>query len=190
MILASTNIVGDGQKEIAAAWIAKFEQSYQKAKLTFGSDSDFSKFQNIYDKTSKQISRTKNIQTAKKVGSAVSKSIPMLPRIIVVGWLISIFILIPLCGQNLDNVGFNSFQLLLMIDLIAGAVVLPAIIRCDSSVPGLITVIGMVISITVLIPLCGKNVDNVGTNAYQLILIVDIIVTVVILLRSFKKKGV
>lgn len=42
------------------AWIAKVEQVYRKAQLSFGSDPDFEKIQNIYDKT------TGSIKTAKK----------------------------------------------------------------------------------------------------------------------------
>lgn len=47
----------------------------------------------------------------------------------------------------------------------------------------------MILSIVVLIPLCGKNLDNVGTNAFQLILIVDISCSVVIFVRMFKNKN-
>ena len=47
IILASTNITGELRKEIVDAWLAKLESCYQKAKLVFGDDSDFSKIQEI-----------------------------------------------------------------------------------------------------------------------------------------------
>ncbi|MGM9608037.1 MAG: zinc-ribbon domain-containing protein [Oscillospiraceae bacterium] len=189
MILASTNISGEYQKIVFDAWLAKFEQSYKKAKLVFSNDSDFVKFQSIYEQTNKQISKEKNIRTAKTIGNTISKSAPALPRIAVsIGWLISIFVLIPLCGSNLDVAGTNSYQLLLIVDFIAGAIVLPWIIRGKSSIPALITAVGLMISIVVLIPLCGKNLDVAGTNAYQLILIIDIVASVVIFVRAFKKR--
>ncbi|MDR0916885.1 MAG: zinc ribbon domain-containing protein [Oscillospiraceae bacterium] len=189
MILASTNIAGEVQKTVFDAWIAKIEQSYQKAKLVFSNDSDFSKIQSIYDQSHKQIKKVAFSRNVKTAGSAISKSAPVLPHIAVsVGWLISIFVLIPLCGLNLDNVGFNSYQLLLMVDFIVGAIVIPLVIRGESNQPKLVTVIGLILTIVVLIPLCGKNLDVVGFNSYQLILFVDIISSVVILVRAFKKK--
>ncbi len=61
MILASSNIDTDvlddrsssesrSRKLITNAWIAKFEQSYQKAKLTFGNSPDFDDINAIYEK--------------------------------------------------------------------------------------------------------------------------------------------
>ncbi len=49
MILASSNILGEDERDIYEAWIAKFEQAYQKAQLLFSNDSDFEKIQRIYD---------------------------------------------------------------------------------------------------------------------------------------------
>lgn len=37
------------RKIIAQAWLAKFEQVYQKARIVFGNDADFRKIQDIYD---------------------------------------------------------------------------------------------------------------------------------------------
>ncbi len=70
MILASTNIdtevLDDGQstdnvsrKLVANAWIAKFEQSYQKAKLAFGDSPEFNNIKIIYDKKQKEIRKGK-----------------------------------------------------------------------------------------------------------------------------------
>lgn len=49
MILASSNILGEDNRDIYEAWLAKFEQVYQKSLLLFREDKDFSKIQQIYD---------------------------------------------------------------------------------------------------------------------------------------------
>lgn len=49
MILASSNIVGEDDRDIYEAWIAKFEQAYQKAELLFSQDKEFVKIQQIYN---------------------------------------------------------------------------------------------------------------------------------------------
>lgn len=73
MILASSNIdlklygmnsqqykmSNPGQAEISDAWLAKFEQAYQKAKISFGTTPEFQKFQNIFDQKNKEISKAK-----------------------------------------------------------------------------------------------------------------------------------
>lgn len=62
MILAATNfnamhsLANDGvQKNVADAWLAKVQQSYEKAILLFGKDEDFSKIQNAYNQTFEHI---------------------------------------------------------------------------------------------------------------------------------------
>jgi len=55
MILASSNIDERPNTAVFNAWIAKFEQCYQKAKLSFKQESDFVKIQAIYEKTQKEI---------------------------------------------------------------------------------------------------------------------------------------
>lgn len=60
------------------AWIAKVEQVYNKAKLSFGSDPDFEKIQEIYDRTNG------SIKTAQKKKSLKSLKIVAL----VVAWFV------------------------------------------------------------------------------------------------------
>lgn len=190
MILASTNIVDNLEKDISAAWQSKTEQAYQKAQIIFQDEKEFSRIQNIYSQVCVKLTKQKKIEKVQKAGNVLSELMPGLPNVIVVtGWLISIFVLLPLCKINLDNVGTNGSQLLLMLDFIAGAILIPFAFRCSSHLPKLITSFGLILSIVVLIPLCGKNLDNVGTNAFQLILIVDIICSVVIFVRMFKNKN-
>ena len=40
---------------IVRAWASKFEQTYQKARLAFGNDADFSKIKELYDKKMQEI---------------------------------------------------------------------------------------------------------------------------------------
>lgn len=49
MILASSNILGEDERDIYEAWLAKFEQTYQKALILFSGDPDFSRIQQIYE---------------------------------------------------------------------------------------------------------------------------------------------
>lgn len=190
MILASTNIGDNLEKDISAAWQSKNEQAYQKAQIIFQDEKEFSRIQNIYSQVCVKLTKQKKIEKVQEAGNVLSELMPGLPNVIVVtGWLISIFVLLPLCKINLDNVGANGSQLLLMLDFIAGAILIPFAFRCLSHLPKLITSLGLILSIVVLISLCGKNLDNVGANAFQLILIVDIICSVVIFVRMFKNKN-
>ena len=190
MILASTNIGDNLEKDISAAWQSKTEQAYQKAQIIFQDEKEFSRIQNIYSQVCVKLTKQNKIEKVQKAGNVLSELMPVLPNVIVVtGWLISIFVLLPLCKIKLDNVGTNGSQLLLMLDFIAGAILIPFAFRCSSHLPKLITSLGLILSIVVLIPLCGKNLDNVGTNAFQLILIVDIACSVVIFVRMFKNKN-
>ena len=190
MILASTNIGDNLEKDISAAWQSKTEQAYQKAQIIFQDEKEFSRIQNIYSQVCVKLTKQNKIEKVQKAGNVLSELMPVLPNVIVVtGWLISIFVLLPLCKINLDNVGANGSQLLLMLDFIAGAILIPFAFRCSSHLPKLITSLGLILSIVVLIPLCGKNLDNVGANAFQLILIVDIACSVVIFVRMFKNKN-
>ena len=71
LILAATNFNADQslsdngiKKDVSDAWLAKIEQSYQKAKLLFSGEKDFSKIQNVYDQTYSQIKASQ--QSAKR----------------------------------------------------------------------------------------------------------------------------
>lgn len=71
MILASSNIdlklygLGDrgvltaSQRAVSDAWMAKFEQAYEKARFALGKESEFEGIQNIYNAKMKQIKRAK-----------------------------------------------------------------------------------------------------------------------------------
>lgn len=68
IVLAATNFsveqnLSDGgkKKDVSDAWLAKIEQSYQKAKLLFDRDADFSKIQDVYDQIYSKIRSSKQI---------------------------------------------------------------------------------------------------------------------------------
>lgn len=80
MILASTNIKGEQPKSVFDAWTVKFEQSYQKAKLTFGNDPDFEDIEAIYKQTFSQIDKQRITHGAKSVGNIFSKIFFIMPN--------------------------------------------------------------------------------------------------------------
>lgn len=92
MILASTNIVGEPHTIVFDAWVAKFEQCYQKAELVFGSDSDFDRIKDIYSRTSKSITKEKTIHGVRTVRNMVSKYFAIMPNPIV--GIVVIFLLV------------------------------------------------------------------------------------------------
>lgn len=57
MLLASSNISGEQNKSIFDAWLVKFDQSYQKARLVIKDAEDLAQIQGIYDQTQKRIKR-------------------------------------------------------------------------------------------------------------------------------------
>lgn len=59
MLLASSNISGEQNKSIFDAWLVKFNQSYQKARLVIRDAEDLKQIQGIYDQTQKRIKREK-----------------------------------------------------------------------------------------------------------------------------------
>lgn len=80
MILASSNIAGESDETIFNAWCAKFEQCYQKAKLSFSGDVDFEKIQQLYSQTVEKAEKEKTIHGVNKVGSSVSIFLKSLPN--------------------------------------------------------------------------------------------------------------
>ena len=82
MILAATcfdpseNLTGDGiKKDVSNAWRAKVEQSYQKAKILFANDADFSKIQSVYGQTCNRIKVSANKVQRKRIGQLLLSTI-------------------------------------------------------------------------------------------------------------------
>lgn len=90
MILASSNIDDQPNKNIYDAWIVKIEQCYDKAKILFGNDDDFKKIKSIYDRTMKEI---KNINRKGPIKNVAKKIIPILVIVLVyilfMSWLLN-----------------------------------------------------------------------------------------------------
>lgn len=80
LVLASSNInlqryndfdqISESQKAVSDAWEAKFEQAYEKAKLSFGNTPEFQKIQSIYEKKSAEIGKSKKKRTYFWIGVA------------------------------------------------------------------------------------------------------------------------
>lgn len=177
MILASSNIASENNEAVFNAWRAKFEQCYQKAKLVFINDSDYERIQKMHKETVKKISTVRFIQNSKKVGMSVTKLSPVLPQLAVsAGWIISLLILIPLCDVD------SNYQVFMFFDFILGGLVLPPILKSTTSLPKLVTFLGLAITIIIMIPLCANNDD------YQVMLFFDFIASGVIFVGSLEKE--
>lgn len=85
MIVASTNIEENPNREVVDAWLVKIEQCYQKAKLAFGTDSDFVKIQSIYEKTQTTIKKNRRKRPLRKI---LTVFLPITVGVIItVSWL-------------------------------------------------------------------------------------------------------
>lgn len=80
MLSASTNIVGEADKEIFEAWVAKFEQAYHKAQLTLQNDPIFPQIEDTYEKTEKSIAMEKFSHTTAKAGNMVTRYFKAMPN--------------------------------------------------------------------------------------------------------------
>lgn len=111
MILASTNIVDETEKSIFDAWIIKFEQCYQKAKLVFIEDSNYVKIQKIYEETSEKIKKRRFVQNIKTVGDSITKSggfLMQLSHIIIKNAGIIFGIIAYIMAIQIDRTGGNA----------------------------------------------------------------------------------
>lgn len=178
IILAASNI--EGNDDCETAWMAKLEQVYQKAELSLGNSPEFEYIEQHYRNAKRVFQRNKTLRaTSNASGSilyGVKKILPVLPRVAIsVGWLISIFTLIPSCWDA-------DHQLMLLLIFIGGSVFIPYVIKCDSSIPVFVTAVGLMASIAELLTYCFDS-------GFQLMLIADVISCAVILIRVFKKKS-
>lgn len=186
MILASSNLTENIDTDVFEAWKVKFDQGFQKAKYLLKEDSTaLTELQLLYDQTSKKIHKLRTNKRAKAVGTAAGKTLGRffrqnayaLPNMIIcAAWVISIFVLIPLCKDY-------DYQIFLFFDFIAGAILIPYATKTNSSVPKMIVILGLAISIAILIPL-SKGLYGYD---YQIMLFFDIIATTIIAVRMFKK---
>lgn len=187
MILAVSNIDENVEEDISDAWRTKIEQTYQKAELMFNAAEDKDRVENLYHQALDKLKRGKKRNNVKRVGGALSELMPVLPNtILVFGWLTGLFVLIPLCGIGLDNAGFNLSQLLVGILMIAGVFFIPHTLKCPSYLPRMILVLGLIFSFIILISKSRNALDDRGSDAYQIILLIDIVCSAIILYRMLK----
>lgn len=79
MILASSNINGETHKNLFDAWVSKFEQTYNKAKMVLKNDYCYEQIEEIYKKTKINIAKGRTshiINSIKKTSLALYKIMP------------------------------------------------------------------------------------------------------------------
>lgn len=112
LILASSNIMGEDNKDIFEAWVAKFEHVYKKGLIIFENDKDSDKLQQIYEEFYINV----NNEKAKKINKFTIDT--LIRNIAVCVGIVAVIIAI-----NVDNTGGNSsmIELIGYIVLIASA---------------------------------------------------------------------
>lgn len=112
MILASTNLLVEAEPDLYEAWTAKLEQTYQKARLLFGHDSDFNRIQKIYDDCHRKADRIKHQRKSKWIFGTIVRNIAP---------CIGVFLMITAVIVESTNGEPTGFELASIIVLIASA---------------------------------------------------------------------
>ncbi len=99
MILASTNISGEKNRNVFEAWVAKFEQSYKKATVMFDNSAELNKIQGIYEKTVKIIEKEKGVHNVRIITSAIPN-----PVFAVVAVFVAIYAIIRLINGQFAGI--------------------------------------------------------------------------------------
>lgn len=119
MILASTcfdskeNLTGSGvKKDISDAWLAKVEQSYQKAKLLFFNDADFSKIQKVYEQTYNKVKISADTVKKTELRNIVFETIGLWGGLIVliIGFIIDVSS--PLANTSVFHLGGAAIMII------------------------------------------------------------------------------
>lgn len=105
LVLASSNILGEDDKDIFEAWVAKFEQGYQKALLLFGKETDFAKVQHIYDDFHRNADNEKSAKINKAAADTIIRNI-----------VVCIGVVLMIVSVVIDSSGGNSS----LIELVSG----------------------------------------------------------------------
>lgn len=104
MILASSNILGEDERDIYEAWLAKFEQAYQKALILFAGDSDFTRVQQIYSNCLININTEKKRKIGKFTADTAIRNVAVCAGVI----LMIISVIINITGENSSLLEFVS----------------------------------------------------------------------------------
>ena len=128
---ASANMSGTGMKKtVSDAWLAKVEQSYQKATLLFANDSDFSKIQTVYEQVTGKIKNSAAAVKKKNIVQTVLGTIGLWGGLIV--FLIALIIDIIATSANTSILHLSGALILIigacivgrrkeMVDVVIGA---------------------------------------------------------------------
>lgn len=172
MILATSNIDEDLSGDISEAWHSKVEQIYKKADVVFKNQPELVDISNLYNQALIKLKKEKNRLKVRNIGSDISGFMPILPNILIVMiWLMTLFVCITCSVRNDDKV------LLMLLDLVIGVIFIPLALKCQSYVPRVITVFGLVLNGILIF----KHID-------ELIAIIFGVCAIVIIVRMMKKK--
>ena len=190
MLLASSNFDASyyathlQEEDISDAWLTKIEQCCQKARLVIENKKDLERIQMLYENVLNQIETT---QKKLKKEEKLKNIAPCFPNILIAtGWAVSLIALVIISGFKRDNVGFNVFQIFVIMDLVLGSIFLPKVVNCANIIPKITLSIGLIITIIVLIIFSMINTDNVGFNSSQIVLFVSIVGGAIICVKIFK----
>lgn len=103
---ASANLTGTGiKKDVSDAWLAKVEQSYQKAKLLFINDTDFSKMQQVYDQVYNEIKTSTDAIKIKKITQLLLRTIGLWGGLVVFMIAFIIDLISPSANTSIFHLG-------------------------------------------------------------------------------------
>ncbi|MBP3610988.1 MAG: zinc ribbon domain-containing protein [Lachnospiraceae bacterium] len=186
IVLASANIESDVEGEISVAWQVKFEQAYQKADMLFKNEAIFEKIQKIYDTTNEKIIKNKKIKNMRDVRKRISALMPVMPNLLVIiVWMISIFILIPLSGLAFAGIESTGYKMVLLLDLIIGVFLIPPFIKSKSELPRIVTITGLTLLLLLLVIL--HKISD-GSGGHGIIIFVDIVCSILIVRKMLRNK--
>lgn len=172
MILATSNIGEDLSGDISDAWYSKIEQTYKKANLVLKNKPELADISDLYNQAVIKLQKEKNRIKVRNLGSDISEIMPVLPNIIIILiWLMTLFVCITCTVRN------DDLMLLLLLDLVIGAIFIPLALKCQSYVPRVITVCGLALSGILIF----KHIN-------ELIAIIFVVCATVIIVRMMKKK--
>lgn len=139
MILAATcfdakaNLTGYGvKKDISDAWFVKVEQCYQKARLLFVNDDDFSKIQKVYDQTYNKVKESVDVVRKKKIVQLLLRTVGLWGGLVVFIIGFSVDILFPFANTSVLHLGGATIMIIGalmigkksndMLDVVVGAI--------------------------------------------------------------------
>lgn len=115
-ILAATNLKNLRNELLFQAWNTKFEQCYEKAKITFGTDSEFEKVQLLYNQVKQVSAKKKAVSYIANLANAMKKTILLLQPY---AFSLSIVIVVLVEIYRINNYEFEFLDLIIDIAVLA-----------------------------------------------------------------------